>query len=250
LLLTTASAFAQQRPPGHYFHRADLPPGTVAQGQLAHIPALRGYIQPVELLVPRGARVAVRDGGGFSEPVTERLLVGLEVGHVYQFQVSSIQFHQGFEVYPTIEVINRLYPPEGKKLRFPVPVQITQQELELALAGRFVTRVIYLESEESTLPGERDPLVQDYFEVMPGQDPLFVADQLGRPIAILRMGSRVPNLENPHDSLDCGAPAIIYPTPEPTPRDPKIESAIERLPRDIPRYPLPNEMRGHPPLPQ
>lgn len=248
MLGAVAPATAQQRPPGHYFHEANLPPGTVGQGQLAHIPALRGYIQPVELLVPAGARVAVSDGSGFTEPVKDRLVVGLEVGHVYQFQISSIPFAEGFAVFPTIEVINRLYPPEGKKLRFPVPVQFTQRELELALAGRFVTRVVYLESAESALPGPRDPLVQDYFEVTPGDDPLLTADQLGRPMAIMRMGSRVPNLDNPADGPGCGAPAIVYPTPEPLPRDPKIEDAIERPTRDVPRYPLRNESERQFPL--
>lgn len=230
-------AWAQQRPSGHAWHRADLPTGWVARDQVANQPALRGYVQPVELLLPRGARISVWNGAAFGTPVESQMLVGLEVGGVYAFQVSNIRLSEGFEIFPTVEVVNRLYPPEGKKLRFPVPIQITQEELEAALGGRFVTRVIYLESAESTLPGPREPGVQDYFEVAPGNDPLQAADQLGRPIAILRMGSRVPTTEFLQRLAVSCLPPEIYPPVPPSAGDPSIEKAIDRETRHYPRIP-------------
>jgi hypothetical protein len=230
-------AWAQQRPIGHAWHRADLPTGWVARDQVANQPALRGYVQPVELILPRGARVSVWDGATFGTPVESQLLVGLEVGGVYAFKVSNIRLSEGFEIFPTVEVVNRLYPPEGKKLRFPVPIQITQEELEAALGGRFVTRVVYLESAESTLPGPREPGVQDYFEVAPGNDPLQAADQLGRPIAILRMGSRVPTTEFLQRLAVSCLPPEIYPPVPPSTDDPSIEKAIDRETRHYPRIP-------------
>ena len=36
------------------------------------------------------------------------------------------------------------------------------------------------------------PREQDWFDARPGEDPLQVADTLGRPMAILRMGARIP----------------------------------------------------------
>ena len=237
LLVLASGAWAQQRPVGHSWHRADLPTGWVARDQVANQPALRGYVQPIELSLPPGARITVWDGTAFGTPVDSRMLVGLEVGGVYAFQVSSIRFWEGFEVFPTVEVVNRLYPPEGKKLRFPVPIQITQEELEAALQGRFVTRVIYLESAESTLPGPREPGVQDYFEVAPGTDPLQTADQLGRPIAILRMGSRVPSTESLRRLAASCLPPELYPIPQPPAGDLSIEKAIERETRHYPRVP-------------
>ena len=74
-----------------------------------------------------------------------------------------------------------------------MPVELTEEDLKLALAGKFVTRVIYLEDPRNALPVRDDPQEQTWFEAAPGQDPLAVADGLGRPVAILRMGGRLPD---------------------------------------------------------
>ncbi len=236
VLLLASTATAQR--PRHYGHSIELPPGTIAQGQLAHIPALRGYVQPVEVIAPQGAKVAVRQHGRFETAPDGPLRMGLMIGPVYHLQVTNIPLHAGFEVYPTIELINRLYPPEGTKVRFPVPIQLTQEELEMALSGRFVTRVIYLQDSASALGVRSDPELQDYFETPADDDPLQVADRLGRPIAILRMGSRVPQF------ADSGAhgdpPVTIYPVnagaveSQPAPS----AAAIRRSPANYPRLPL------------
>jgi hypothetical protein len=52
--------------------------------------------------------------------------------------------------------------------------------------------VIYLE-DVATAPAVRDePGRQRYQDLSPGNDAMMAADRLGRPMAILRMGSRVP----------------------------------------------------------
>lgn len=253
LLIATAvvvaicTPLAQAQRTMHYFHAGNLPPGTVGQGQLARYLPLRGYTQPVEVDIPRGATVAVNTGGQFSELQSGRLLAGMQVGHVYQLQISNIPFHEGFEVYPTIEVINRLYPPEGAALRFPVPIQFTQEELELALSGRYVTRIVYLEDRETALPFPEDPERQRYVEAAPGQDPLKVADRYGRPMLIMRMGSRIPDADGFVDAAARAAPpVVIYPQPTAPPAtsgDPA--SAIDRPGYNIPRVEVPRI--GYPP---
>ncbi len=79
---------------------------------------------------------------------------------------------------------------------------------------------------------------QHWFEVAPGQDPLAAADRLGRPVAILRLGGRLPDAKSdggfffgspPY--LPCPAPAAIQekakaaapsaPPPAPTPGKPQ-----------------------------
>ena len=237
-LLTTWS-FAQG--PLHYFHRANLPPGTVGQGQLQRFLPLQGYNQPVEVDVPKGARVAVNTGGAFSEPQPSRLVAGMQVGHVYQLQISNIPYNEGFELYPTIEVVNRLYPPEGKSVRFPVPIQFTQEELELALNGRFVTRVVYLEDQATALPVLEDPKRQRYFEAAPNQDPLRLADEFGRPMLIMRMGSRVPGADGFVDqAARVAPPATVFPEQTATPVVPDdTANAIERPGYNVPRVEVP-----------
>ena len=189
-----SQAVAQQRP-NHYFHSADMPPGSIGWGQLMRGGPLPGYFQPVEISGPDGARISLAVGGLFESPQPAPVTVGMLVGRVYRIKVSHIPLREGYEVYPSIEIINRLYPPAGQENRFPIPIQLTREELEMALRGQFVTRVIYLENPRTALPRREDPKRQRYFGVGPGQDPLKVADGLGRPMAILRLGSRTPEID-------------------------------------------------------
>jgi hypothetical protein len=248
--LALAVAAYGQRPPIHYSHSANLPPGTVGAGQLQRFAALRCYSQPVEIRVPKGARVALQADGHFDEASEASVVVGMQVGSVYQIKITEIPFHLGHEVFPTIEIVNRIYPPPGQELRFPVPVQFTQEELELAMSGKYVTRVIYLEDPETALGYADDRDEQRYFEVGPSRDPLRVADQLGRPVAIMRMGSRVPDWENGQVGLGYGhAPLIRYSRAEVESAGTDTQAAIERQGYNIPRISISGEPRARATLP-
>ena len=106
-------------------------------------------------------------------------------------------------------MIDRLYPPVGQEFRFPIPIELAQDELEMALDGKFVTRVIYLEEPKAALPVAQKPDDQSVFEVSEGDNPLEVADTLGRPVAILRLGGRVPGIEGPDDAFMYGSPPLV-----------------------------------------
>ena len=133
------------------------------------------------------------------------------VGSVYRFRVTDIPQRPGEEVYPTIEIINRLYPPIGEELKFPVPIELTQEDLQLALDGKFITRVIYLEDPRAAYARQEDPKTQYTVEASPRQDPLVMADRLGRPMAILRIGGRLP------DNVSAAGCRIFVPLPSPAP---------------------------------
>lgn len=234
---------AGQRPPVHYFQSADLPPGAVAQRQLLRGWPMVGYFQPVQIVLPQGGRVSVVEGGQFSTPRPAPLCVGMLIGPAYPLKITSIPFHEGMEVYPTIELVSRLFPPPGLELRYPVPVHLTQEDLEQALSGRYVTRVVYLEDPATALPHREDPREQRYFDVGPGEDPLYVADQLGRPMAIVRLGSRVPDLQDaPESGGFPSPPLLVFPD---APRKPSSRvsdlragmpaSAVERRGPSVPR---------------
>jgi hypothetical protein len=176
---------------------------------------LSGYAQPVEIRAPRGARIAAAAEAGFADSEASHLLVGLEIGPVYRFRITEIPEHPGLEVFPTVEMVDRLYPPPGKALKFPVPVELTLDELVMAAEGRFVTRVIYIEDPQLALPvAEKAGGETRWFDVRAGDDPLVTADRLGRPIAILRMGGRVPDGETSACAFNYGAaPATIFERP-------------------------------------
>jgi hypothetical protein len=195
----SAAELIAQQPPVHYLHHGVMPPGAIGSQQLFRGGATPEYFQPVEFLAPSGASVQVAEAGSFAAPAVSPARFGLLVGPVYRLRVSNIPFHPGLEVYPTIEVIERLYPPRGQETRFPIVVELTQEDLEMALDGKFVTRVIYLEDPDLALPVAQDAGKQAWIDSGPGSDPLAVADQFGKPMAILRLGALLPGVQGAPD---------------------------------------------------
>ncbi len=211
-MLVCTSVWAQS-PPTHWLHAGAMPPGAIGRQRLIRGAPLSGYCQPVEIRAPQGARIAAAAGSGFYEGREDKLLVGLTIATVYRFKVTDIPDAPGVELFPTLEVIDRLHPPCGMKLRFPIPVELTREELLSAAEGRFITRVIYLEDPLLALPlDEQDE--QRWVEARPGDDPLVVADSLGRPMAILRLGGRVPIVDAENPAFNYGAPPVqVYDVP-------------------------------------
>ena len=245
-IMMVASIASAQSPLGNtpvlQLHRADMPPGAVGQGQLLRGGPLPGYFQPTSIQADGKARVAIWTGDHFQPLAGERPTVGLLLGRVYRLRVTHIAGKPGAELYPTIELVNRLYPPRGLELKFPVPIVLSQEEMEMALQGYFVTRVVYLENPNEALPVRDAKGDQRVFQVGHGEDPLQAADLLGRPMAIIRLGSRIPTPEE-INAFGYGAPPY-HVLPTPTERTAgsrsaeEIERAIERSAR-VPRCPLP-----------
>lgn len=208
-------AAAQERPV-HWLNAGAMPPGAIGSLRLHRGGPLSGYFQPVRIRAPQGARIALAMEGSFGLPQFGDVLAGMHIGPVYRLRVTEIPNNPGLEIFPTVEVIDRLYPPPGLALRFPIPVELTLEELELAARGAFVTRVIYVEDPQQALPvtqvrdGE-----QPWMEAPPGEDPLVAADRRGRPVAILRIGGRVPAVANADGQFGCGAPPLIMYDPSP-----------------------------------
>jgi hypothetical protein len=210
--LTSGLAADAQGPPVHWLHAGAMPPGAIGSQRLLRDGPLSGYFQPVRIRAPKGARISLAEEGGFGMPQADSLLAGMQIGGVYRFRMTEFGSEPGQEVFPTVEVIDRLYPPAGLALRYPIPVELTAEELELAARGNFVTRVIYLEDPNQSLPTSQKDGEQPWAEAPQGADPLVVADELGRPVAILRIGGRVPTANDP----GCGAsapPIIQYDEP-------------------------------------
>lgn len=178
----------------HPIHTHGLPVGEVGQTRLAHGGGgVASYYQPVRFLAPAGTHLALAAEGNFAPPQAAPYISGLRIGAVYRFCVTQIPFYPGREVYPTLELIDRIYPPRGRELEFPILVELTQNDLELALEGKFVTKVVFLENPSSAIAEVQRADENTTIDIRPGIDPLMVADTLGRPMAILRLGGRVPS---------------------------------------------------------
>ena len=239
--LALASSAAAQGP-WHYLNKADMPPGTIGLRQLQRGGPLPGYFQPVEVTAPTGSLVSIVGGGDFAESKPAKLLAGMQIGHVYRLKVSNLPGREGQEIFPSIEVIDRLYPPPGQAARFPIPIVLTDEEINYALDGRYVLRVIYIEEPRTALPIAEKSDEQRFMEIAPGQDAMEAADRLGRPVAILRMGSRVPLPEEDQSRFLYQHPPVLpleVPPPpkrgdgleEPLPAPPRMGKASANFPR-------------------
>lgn len=209
LVAATTGTAAAQTGDVHYQHSASSPPGAVGQTQLMRGGAIRGYFQPARLTLPEGASVSFAISGQFG-PAVETPTAGLLIGQVYRLRVQGVPGAEGAEVFPTIEIIDRTYPPTQHVWKFPIEIEISQDDIRHALEGKFVTRVVYIEDPDAALPIPRDPKHQEYFDVRPGVDPLKTADGLGRPVAIVRLGARTPqNPVMPSAQFLYGSPPLL-----------------------------------------
>lgn len=224
ILFATAMATAQH-PIRHELIRGDMPPGLAADYSRMRNPSFARHVQPVRVISPLGSRVHIANQDGFRKTNSARVSVGMTIGPVYRFKISNIPQHLGKEVFPSIEILDRLHPPEGLENEFPIEVVISEDDLKQAIAGRLVTKVIYLENPETTLPHRHRANEQPYIDVGGGTDPLRAAEKLGRPMAILRMGSRIPMPSDLIERFNFGAPATaVLPDPQTVRSEPKVES--------------------------
>ncbi len=148
------------------------------------------WLQPVQITVPGGGTVSVYSAT--SEPVgvtASPATVAVNSGHTYRLRLANMPHFPDAELYPSIEILDRLHPPPGEEYRYPIPIPFSEDDIRLALGGRLVTRVIYLEQPQ--LAQQLDPLNREIPQsVVPSENVLQEADRLGRPMVIVRIGGR------------------------------------------------------------
>ncbi len=190
------------------------PPGQVGQGLLSRGGPIPGYFQPIEVRAPQGTQLAFVANGQFGPPLLAPTKAGMLIGAVYRMKITNIPGLEGVEVFPSIEVINRIYPPRGLEAKFAIPIQLSLREIKMAVQGFYVTRVIYLEDPTNPIPVDEPIGRQRTLDISYTEDPLHVADKLGRPVAILRIGSRYPQLNAQTNRFMFSSPPIqIIATP-------------------------------------
>jgi hypothetical protein len=181
---------------------------TLVNRKAAHKP------QPVRVDLPDGiGQVAFFQGGTSEElSIPEHNLAVLHVGSLYRFRISDLAAHPGVELYPTIELIDKLHPPCGRENEFPVPVAFTSEEIAQAVQGRLVTKVIYVERPDHAMPVRGNARDRAYL-AEPNENVLELAQRDGRPVAIVRLGGRTPDLARPEPGF-YGVPAPLAVVPE------------------------------------
>lgn len=188
-LIAATTAFGQ----GQIFQPLDqnVPPGVAGHWAGALGRATPLYLQPVRVHLPSKGSVTFYDvTTKKSHSKTSPALSRMGVGFTFRFKVSDMPEFPGVTLYPSVELIDRLHPPAGKADEFPIPLHLTEEEIRLASDGRMVTKVVYLEQPQLAIPSS-DLLPTT--TLAPEANLITEADRRGRPMAIIRIGSRVPS---------------------------------------------------------
>ena len=172
---------------------SDLQPGAIgARGRLQPGPCPEGVlpdtVQPVDIRGSEGLAISIETADGWSPLRPGPLRLGLVVGHAYRLRLAGFTDAPERELYPTVRVLAKLATPPGQAWRFPVEIMVDEADVEAALEGSLVRRIIYSACD----PDTPDIVPATWFDVRPGDDALDVALTLGDPVAELMMGNRVP----------------------------------------------------------
>jgi hypothetical protein len=189
--LGVSAAQAQESP--RYFPLDHRVPGQAAHWNTMIDRSRCGKVQPVEITVPEGGQVSILNA---TDDVSSPAQADLEVGRTYRIKISGLVEYPGVEFYPSVELIDHLHAPAGLEHEFAVPIEITLEDIDAAVQNRLVTKVIYLEQPELAFPASQEdgPRVTEF---SPRANLLQAADERGRPVAIMRLGGRQPDLRNP-----------------------------------------------------
>lgn len=142
---------------------------------------------------PQSMRIAydvVGDGSFTSECLIVPGRLEFAQGGIYRLKLTDIGGREGVELYPTVEVGHSNPRTAAYLAHNAISIQFTEEDLDQALSGNFVTKVIYLPDPE--FQGEVisgiDTLVSTRLE--PGLDPIIEADRRGSILAIVRLGNK------------------------------------------------------------
>ena len=239
--LLTDTAHAQSRDESAPYYPLDhrVPPGTWGDWVRTAGRVNGLEFQSVSVELPSTGQVTWFVGS--RDDVKTSANVKLVVGQSYRAKLSDMPEFPGIELYPSIELIDRLHPPAGHADKFSMPVTFTIDELDAAVEGRMVTKVVYLEQPQFALPYELsgDTAVRS----LPTSANLIQeADRAGRPLAIIRLGGRLPTPNQTHGAFfGNGAPVLVRAEKKPptnaveqavsfTAAEPRVQLASHEVP--------------------
>jgi uncharacterized repeat protein (TIGR01451 family) len=162
---------------------------------------LAGTFQSVQVTLPTAGKVTVYNGGpetGVTLGAPAQFRIG--VGCVYRLKIAGMPEFPGVELFPSIEIFDRLHPPAGREFEFPVPIAFTADEIDKAINGRMVTKVVYLEQPQFAVTGDLAPALLNR-QMPPDRNLLIEADRLGRPMILVRLGGRTPDEGHPEEGF-------------------------------------------------
>ena len=141
---------------------------------------------------PAGAVLSFPQGPAGSWPLPMK--VALRVGNVYHFRLDQLPNQPDAAVFGSLDIRDGLrLGPRQTSSDYPAPLVVGRIDVERALAGTLVTKLIVLEDARRvrTRPvTAHEPAELDY---LPGEDVFEEARDLGRTLVVCRLGAREPD---------------------------------------------------------
>ncbi len=145
----------------------------------------------LNFIAPEGVKTTIYPGYDRRLTLPEKQVAGFRPGYVYRFKLSNLPDNPNAEIYPTLEVRGSLHMPKvANPLNFPAPIRIHRLEIESALKGNLVTKVIYLENSEKaeSVSTTIDNPIESYVPL--DSNLVEEARDRGRIMVILRIGGK------------------------------------------------------------
>jgi uncharacterized repeat protein (TIGR01451 family) len=156
---------------------------------------------------PQGMHASFYPGASPGRMYATPTVAGLRPGYIYRIKLSGQ--HRGADVnlYPTLEVRGSIRClPCLNAAKFPAPVIFTEADLDAAMEGGLVTKVIYLEHPDRAAPTAATPDFPLETDVPPCPDPFAAAWEFGRPVLIVRLGERAVDEQ---ELAQCATPGTV-----------------------------------------
>jgi uncharacterized repeat protein (TIGR01451 family) len=145
----------------------------------------------VKLLPPAGVEATFYQGRSKPRTFPTPVVVGMRPGYLHRLKLDKIPDHKGLALYPTIEVRGSLkLIAKFAANNFPATVRISPEDIEAAIKGTLVTKVIYLEHPDRAEP--RATTADDILELdVPRENNPFDEARLkGRVMLVVHLGER------------------------------------------------------------
>jgi len=164
----------------------------LAPGMPMEMPTPPSPFTFVKVIGPEGSKTTWYPQTSLAAATRVGTSVGLRPGYSYRFELANVGLRGKDIIWPTIEVRGSLIPkPNLNPFDHPVPIFLTEEDVERILEGRFLSKVYYLEDPDKAVNGPQELGIPLESTVPTEVEAIKNARANGRLMIIVRAGERL-----------------------------------------------------------
>ncbi len=150
----------------------------------------------VRTVIPEGTTITAMPGSPGAKAHGNAVTFGFRPGYAYRLKLDQLPDFPNEALYPVLEVRGSIVPRPGMKyMEYAAPLNITKEDIQRALAGALITKVIYLEDPARAIPSSGTPERPIEIRSDDEREAFQEASENGRIVAVLRLGDRKPEAD-------------------------------------------------------